>query len=97
MQVLPVLDRVNLSISSEQFQAFVERHNQLPLPVVAEDNQCMAGSYLMIDPAGRFYQNTYQEKGYNYSQPILDISVEKALSQIDFAPEHFAARYQLAA
>lgn len=93
LQVLPVLDRVDLSVNAGQFQAFVERHNALTVPVVVEDNQCMAGSYLMIDPAGRFYQNAFQRIGYDYSHPILQVGVEQALSQITFAPEHFAARY----
>ncbi len=97
LQVLPVLDQVDLSVTAGQFQSFVERHNQLTLPVVVEDNQCMAGSYLMIDPAGRFYQSAFQRIGYDYSQPILDVSVSQALSQIAFTPEHFAARYDLIA
>lgn len=61
--------------------------------MVVENNQCMAGSYLMLDPMGRFYQNVHQRQGYDYSQPVLHVGVEQALSQIAFSPEHFAARY----
>ena len=93
LQVLPVLDRVDLPVTEQQFQAFVARHSGLKLPVVVEDNQIMAGSYLMINPAGCFYQNAHQRIGYDYSQPILEVGVEQAISQIVFTPEHFAARY----
>lgn len=93
LQVLPVLDRVDLSVNAGQFRALVERHKALKVPAVVEDNQCMAVSYLMIDPAGRFYQNAYQRIGYDYRQPIMEVGVEQAFSQITFAPEHFAARY----
>ena len=40
----------------------------------------MRGTYVMVDPAGRFYDNT---KGYHsYSKPILEIGVFDALNQV---------------
>ncbi|MEM2143534.1 MAG: viperin family antiviral radical SAM protein [Candidatus Thorarchaeota archaeon] len=71
----------DLSVSREEFEAFVNRHRDLD--PIAEDNEMMTGSYVMIDPLGRFFQNT-QEK-YIFSRPINEIGVMGALKQVGFS------------
>ena len=42
----------------------------------------MTGSYLMIDPEGMFFSNVNRK--YKYSNPILQVGVDQAFSEIDF-------------
>ena len=81
------------SITQAEFDLFVDRHCHVGLhgiTVVPENNKAMTGSYLMIDPLGRFFDNT---KGkHSYSDPILDVGVEQALRQIQVYPERFVER-----
>ena len=65
----------------EEFIEFVDKHREL-CPVV-EDNDLMAESYVMIDAAGRFFQNTHGI--YKYSDRILDVGIWKALWQVGFS------------
>ena len=69
-----------LLISNSEFKFFVERHQFLK-PIV-ENNNTMLESYLMIDPCGRFYQNTGNI--YIFSRPILEVGLENALGDISF-------------
>jgi radical S-adenosyl methionine domain-containing protein 2 len=82
-----------LLVSDAQYRAFVDRHAHLVAegfqPVV-EDNDAMRGSYLMIDPLGRFYGNTSGR--HVYSAPILKVGVAAALAEVGFAPAKFIAR-----
>lgn len=80
-------------ISDEQFSSFVERHSGKGLPISAESNNTMTESYLMIDPNGRFYQNSKGMSGYSYSERITDVGVETALNQINFNCNRFKSRY----
>ena len=97
-QVLPV-DGQNdgsvepLLIGRSQFRAYVNRNaasvNQR-ITVVAEDNGLMRGSYAMVDPAGRFYDNT---KGrHTYSRPIIKVGVEKAIKEVSIDSDLFMQR-----
>lgn len=92
-QVLPVAGENDASIerlriTSEQFREFVERH--APLRPVAEDNAAMTRSYAMIDPLGRFFQNSGGR--YNIGRPLLEVGVEAAASDVGFDLEAFRAR-----
>jgi radical S-adenosyl methionine domain-containing protein 2 len=79
---------------NESFLKFIENNVQnSECPVFVEDNEDMTDSYLMIDPRGRFYQNTGTNGSYVYSDPILNIGVAKALKQITFNQEKFNSRY----
>lgn len=83
----------DLSITKEQFDSFVERNRiveQKGVVVVSEDNELMTESYVMVDPAGQFFQNKGNQ--YQVSQPILEIGVQKALEQISFSKEKFLER-----
>jgi radical S-adenosyl methionine domain-containing protein 2 len=77
-----------LAVTKDQFEGFVARHAHLA--PVAEDNEAMTGSYLMLDPLGRFYQN---EGGrYQVSQPVLQVGVAAALNQTGWSDAKFIDR-----
>jgi radical S-adenosyl methionine domain-containing protein 2 len=97
-QVLPVRGQndgsvEDLLISRAAFDAFIDRHRHLAAeghaPIV-EDNDAMRGSYVMIDPLGRFYGNTGDS--YVYSEPILRVGVARALRQVGFSSDKLRAR-----
>ena len=92
LRALPVIDQ-STSVTDDQFQAFVDRHSAYRSISVVEDNQDMQESYIMVDPQGRFFQNSPCSAGYQYSQPILEVGAEKAFEQVNFNLERFLSRY----
>jgi radical S-adenosyl methionine domain-containing protein 2 len=98
LRVLPVEGQNSgkvepLLCSAEAFQSFVDRHRGLEeegITLVPEDNPDMRGSYAMVDPAGRFFDNT--QGGHHYSEPILSRGLEVAWSQVHFSMERFDKR-----
>lgn len=94
LRMLPVVNQ-DLAVSDEQFAAFVARHQDFDRILCPEDNKDMRESYLMIDPLGRFFQNSplVAGQGYAYSRPILDVGAEAAFAEIAFDHERFSARY----
>lgn len=94
LQVLPIAGQNSLSvdpflISEDQFEHFLKNHkNQLSL--IPESNQDIKGSYVMVDPAGRFFQNTGSE--YQYSSPILQYGVRQAYEQMEYDHHLFKKR-----
>ena len=50
----------------------------------------MTGSYVMIDPLGRFFDNLKER--YTYSTPILDVGVVAALEEVAIDTERFELR-----
>ncbi|MET0404121.1 MAG: viperin family antiviral radical SAM protein [Cystobacter sp.] len=98
LRVLPVegqnSGRVEpLLCSADAFGSFVERHRGLEaegITLVPEDNTDMRGSYAMVDPAGRFFDNA--TGGHHYSEPILSEGLEQAWSQVRFSMERFEQR-----
>jgi radical S-adenosyl methionine domain-containing protein 2 len=76
-------DADDLLINQEQFDTFV-RVNQViessRLKIVPETSQQQVGSYAMVDPAGRFYDNV--DGKYTYSSPILKVGVAAAMSAV---------------
>ena len=93
MRVLPVITDA-LSISTESYSEFVNRHAALSAVMTIEDNQDMVDSYIMIDPLGRFFQNSLGGSAYLYSSPIHEVGIERAFAQTGFSPKKFAKRYQ---
>ncbi len=96
-QVLPVAGQNDLhyedySISSEKFDAFLSLNKKANefTTVVPETNQLMRGSYIMVDPAGRFFDNA--SGTHTYSEPLLKIGVKDALKQISFDNTIFLER-----
>ena len=96
-QVLPIKGENDMHIdefviSKEQFDHFIAAHRSFKDEniMVTEDNAEMKDSYVMIDPAGRFFTN---KKGLQeYSRPILETGVEKAYGQMDYNYEKFIKR-----
>ena len=50
----------------------------------------MTGSYAMVDPAGRFFDN--MEGRHHYSSPILEVGLQQAWSQVRFEHTSFISR-----
>ena len=82
-----------LLITPEQFRAFVLRHAHLETEgyaAIAEDNDAMTDSYVMVDPLGRFFGNT---GGVHRTSPsILEVGVRRALASVRFDEAKFDAR-----
>jgi radical S-adenosyl methionine domain-containing protein 2 len=92
LRALPVISEA-LSVTEDNFSQFVARHAMMSSVMSVEDNTDMVESYIMIDPLGRFFQNSPGCSAYSYSSPIQEIGAEAAFSQIEFSPEKFANRY----
>lgn len=97
-QVLPVKGQndghfADFEITTKQFEAYVQRNRIVEdygINIVPESNEAMTESYVMIDPAGRFFDNS---KGfYKYSDPILKVGIEEALKQVSINNERFRQR-----
>lgn len=98
LQVLPIAGQNDrhverFLVTRAQFDEFVDRHRHLErdgITIVPETNDDMIGSYAMVDPAGRFYDNV--DGTYTYSEPILEVGVEAALNQVRIDREKFIRR-----
>jgi radical S-adenosyl methionine domain-containing protein 2 len=83
----------DLLIDAAQLRAFVARHAPLAregLGPIVEDNDAMRGSYVMVDPQGRFFGNATGR--HVYSRKIVEVGVEAALAEVAFEEEKFLAR-----
>lgn len=87
-QTLPVAGQNDsrigdFTVTDNEFEQYVERHRRVEdsgVVVVSESNTLMTGSYVMVDPLGRFFDNT---KGrHTYSRPILEVGVSAALQDV---------------
>ena len=81
------------AIAQSQFQAYVDRNSRVAehgIVVVPEDNDMMRGSYVMVDPAGRFFDNV--QGGHSYSKPILEVGVAAAITEVAGNPDLFIQR-----
>lgn len=94
-KVLRMLPTVTdeLAVLEKEFQSFVLRHQLLGGIMCVEDNVDMAESYLMIDPHGRFFQNSLGRKGYDYSPRILEVGTAAAFAHIELSVSKFVSRY----
>ena len=97
-RVLPVVGQNDgsvepLLISAAEFRAYVERHASLAVEgfaPIAEDNADMTGSYVMIDPMGRFFDNV--DGRLVYSPSILDVDLEDAFARVRWERDRLVAR-----
>ncbi len=85
------LDKDKVFCSDEQFQEFLNNHQNITTTISKESNDDMKDSYIMLDPHGRFYQNTFGE--YIYSDSVLSTDVSDAFKSIQFDLEKFKGRY----
>ena len=98
LQVLPVKGQNDQAVgpyvvSAGEFEDYVVSSRRVEAhgaKVVAESNDLMTGSYVMVDPAGRFFDNA--SGAHAYSQPILEVGVEEALRQVSADPRRFLSR-----
>lgn len=84
-----VRDGRKFLISEEQWKTFCDRHKHLPC-YVPEDNQTMAGSYLLLDERLRFL-----DKGdgpMKKSDSLLDVGVKRAMQQVAWDKSAFDKR-----
>ncbi len=79
-------------ITSNQFEGFLNGQEKIDSSVFVEDNSAMTQSYLMINPQGEFFSNG-NSKGYKLSDPIQDVGVMSAATQIDFNIDTYNTRY----
>lgn len=75
-------------VTPEQFEGFLARHAELN--PIGEDNDAMTGSYVMMDPLGRFFQNL--GGAYGHSRSILQVGVFPALGEVGWNAEKYVAR-----
>lgn len=92
LRMLPTVTS-DLVIADHEFAEFVDRHAALGTIISVEDNSDMVESYIMVDPHGRFFQNSLTGCGYRYSDAILDIGAEAAFRQVSWLADKFQARY----
>lgn len=78
------------AISDDEYESFVRRHADIS-QAVAEDNDDMHRSYLMINPKGRFYQRNGD--GYVYGKAIQEVGAANALGGVEFNIQTYAKRY----
>lgn len=98
-QALPVAGQndgriQDYAVSAARFDGYVRRNRSAVesagIAVVPESNELMTASYVMVDPAGRFFDNA--RGAHAYSRAILDVGVDAALSDVSVDPARFAQR-----
>ena len=80
-------------ISPEDFDEYVQSARSVEpsgIKVVAESNDLMTGSYAMVDPAGRFFDNTGGK--HVYSRPIIEVGTDAAFQEVVVDTGKFIAR-----
>ena len=98
LQVLPVSGQNDFVVdpyvvSPEEFDRYVELSKRVEgfgINVVPESNELMTGSYVMADPAGRFFDNV--SGAHTYSRPIVDVGVDEALRDVSVDRGKFISR-----
>lgn len=94
MQVLPIEGQNDNKIdeyiiTKEEFDLFLNRHKHIT-SLVSEDNSQMISSYAMIDPSGRFFENSSGR--HKYSSPILEAGVLDAYNSMKYNYGKFLQR-----
>ncbi|OAV64670.1 molybdenum cofactor biosynthesis protein A [Bacteroidales bacterium Barb4] len=99
LKMLPVESQNDKAVediypSVEEFETFIrankEKAEQSGLKVVSEGNEDMTGSYIMISPDGKFFNNV--DGKHIYSKPILEVGIGEALKQTLVLREVFYKR-----
>lgn len=97
LQVLPIIGQNdnkidNFKISQSEFQIFIDNHidMQAITNIVPETNSQIKGSYAMVDPAGRFFDNATGT--HNYSRQILEVGVMVAMKEVNYDLPKFISR-----
>ena len=80
-------------VSLDEFENYVQSSRRVEtfgIKVVPESNELMTGSYVMVDPAGRFFDNVLGT--HTYSRSIVEVGAEKAYGDVSVDPGKFLAR-----
>lgn len=79
-------------VTDEDFKSFTEKNIKPELGNIAvpEDNDAMEGSYYMINPEGKMFDNV--DGKMSFSESLLDVGVLEALGQLRVDREKFLAR-----
>ena len=75
-------------LSKDEFEFFLKKHEGFS--PISENSSAMIDSYVMIDPQGRFYQNS--GKSYKFSKKILQVGVINALKEVGYNYAKFIER-----
>lgn len=78
-----------VKVNDNQFNYFLETHKHQP-SLVPENNEAMTGSYLLIDPQGRLFENSAGR--HTYSSQLQFNDIDKCLSEINLNQEMFIKR-----
>jgi radical S-adenosyl methionine domain-containing protein 2 len=99
LQAMPIPGQNDRYIHSlippmDKFWQYVKRHEEAlsgsGIRVVPETIEDIRTSYIMVDPTGRFFDDS---KGrYQYSRPILDVGLEAAFGDVVFNLDKFTGR-----
>ena len=79
-----------IKVSDQQFQHYLETHKYVK-NLVPENNEAMTGSYLLIDPIGRLFENSVGEHTYS-TESLIDTSFEECFSDINIDYKMFLKR-----
>lgn len=94
LQVLPIVGQNDnkieeFKITTKEYNYFLNIHKDLKA-IVPESNEEIKGSYVMVDPAGRFFDNA--QGIHNYSKPILEVGIQEALKTMNYDFYKFKSR-----
>ncbi|QCE43320.1 viperin family antiviral radical SAM protein [Psychroserpens sp. NJDZ02] len=94
LQVLPIKGQNDnkidaFKITDEEYAHFLDTHKDVET-IVPESNDEIKGSYVMVDPAGRFFDNAAGT--HNYSKPILEVGIQEALKTMNYDFDKFLNR-----
>lgn len=94
LQVLPIVGQNDgkideFKISDKEYNYFLETHKEVT-KIVPESISDIKGSYVMVDPAGRFFDNV--KGAHKYSDPILEVGVKEALKMVQYDHNKFLQR-----
>jgi radical S-adenosyl methionine domain-containing protein 2 len=78
-----------IAATDEEFKNFIMRHEGLDC-MVPEDNELMTGSYLLIDPLGRMFENSAGK--HTYSDSLIESTTTECLEQINLNRNTFEKR-----
>ena len=98
LQVLPVSGQNDGAvdghlISGQEFDRYIRGSRRVEgygITLVPENNDQMTGSYVMVDPAGRLFDNVAGT--HTYSRPILEAGVIEAFRDVSVDANKFLAR-----
>ena len=81
-------------VSGDEFDSYIQlacRVQKYGITVVSESNDLMTGSYIMVDPAGRFFDNVAGTHTYS-RHSIIEVGVDEALKDVSIDAAKFLSR-----